>query len=37
MLNQPTGYPSIDKPWLQFYDEEWYYQEVPKRTIYKTI
>ena len=32
-----TGYPSIDKPWLKFYDEEWYYQTVPQRTVYRTI
>lgn len=29
-----TGYPSIDKPWLKYYDKEFLAQPIPKMNIY---
>ena len=31
----PVGYPSIDKPWLKYYDEEYIKSDMPKKTIYR--
>ena len=31
----PTGYASIDKPWLQYYGEESLNHELPKKTAYR--
>ncbi len=33
----PVGYPSIDKPWLKFYDEEAIKATLPKMTAYEYI
>lgn len=32
-----TGYPSLDRPWVQYYDFENYMRSFPKRTIYQEI
>lgn len=32
-----TGYPSIDKPWLQYYSEEAINESIPKCSIYQHI
>ena len=32
-----TGYPSIDKPWLKYYDEETINAEIPECSIYEAI
>ena len=32
-----TGYPSIDKPWLKHYTEEWTKDLIPKKTVYRNI
>jgi len=32
-----TGYPSIDKPWLQYYNELAINAKMPKRTIYELL
>ena len=32
-----TGYPSIDKPWLKHYTENWSKDLVPKKTVYRNI
>lgn len=32
--NNLTGYPTIDKPWLKYYDEEFLKKELPKMGIY---
>lgn len=32
-----TGYPSIDKPWLKYYDQEVIEAELPECTIYEAI
>ncbi len=38
MTNQHlTGYPSIDKPWLKYYDKEFIAQSVPKMNIYSYL
>lgn len=29
-----TGYPSIDKPWLKYYDKEYLKQPLPEMTLY---
>lgn len=29
-----TGYPSIDKPWLKYYDKEFLAQPIPAMNIY---
>ena len=31
----PTGYASIDKPWLKYYDDESLDYELPKKTAYR--
>ncbi len=31
---QLTGYPSIDKPWLKYYDKEFLAQPIPAMNIY---
>jgi hypothetical protein len=30
----PTGYPSIDKPWLKYYDKEFLARPIPAMNIY---
>lgn len=35
--NKPTGYPSIDKPWLKYYSEEAINTPLPECTIYERI
>ena len=32
-----TGYPSIDKPWLKHYTEEWTNALIPQKTVYRNI
>ena len=32
-----TGYPSIDKPWLKHYTENWSKDLIPKKTVYRNI
>ena len=32
-----TGYPSIDKPWLKHYTEEWTRDLIPQKTVYRNI
>ena len=32
-----TGYPSIDKPWLKHYTEEWTRDFIPQKTVYRNI
>ena len=32
-----TGYPSIDKPWLKYYDEEAINARIPDCTVYQNI
>lgn len=32
-----TGYPSIDKPWLKYYDEEFLAQPIPHLSIYNYL
>lgn len=32
-----TGYPSIDKPWLKYYDTEFLKQPIPKMNIYSYL
>ena len=32
-----TGYPSIDKPWLKYYTENWSKDLIPKKTVYRNI
>ena len=32
-----TGYPSVDKPWLKYYEEADLKLKAPKCTIYKNI
>jgi len=32
-----TGYPSIDKPWLKHYTEEWSRDLIPPKTVYRNI
>lgn len=32
-----TGYPHIDKPWMQYYDEALAKMEQPKKTIYENV
>ncbi len=34
---QMTGYPSIDKPWLKHYTEEWTKDLIPQKTVYRNI
>ena len=33
----PVGYPSIDKPWLKYYDEKDVLDEIPKRRMYEDL
>lgn len=33
----PTGYASIDKPWLKYYDEEAIYDDISKMTLYQCL
>lgn len=33
----PTGYPSIDKPWLKYYTEEQIKTKVPKMSVYRYL
>lgn len=33
-VNEFTGYPHIDKPWLKFYDKEFLKKDLPKMGIY---
>ena len=35
--NELTGYPSIDKPWLKYYNEKAIHAVVPKKTLYQNI
>lgn len=35
MADRQTGYPSIDKPWLKYYDEEAINTPLPKCTMYR--
>lgn len=37
MINQPTGYPSIDKPWLKYYSEEAINSPLPEGSMYDYI
>ena len=30
----PTGYPSIDKPWLKYYEDEWITADPPHMSAY---
>lgn len=32
-----TGFPSIDKPWLKQYTEEWSSELIPQKTVYRNI
>ena len=32
-----TGYPSIDKPWLKFYQKETILSDVPECTVYQNL
>ena len=34
---KPTGYPSIDKPWLKYYSEEAINAPLPECTIYEYL
>ena len=34
-LQQPVGYPSIDKPWLKYYDRDFSEDEIPNKSIYQ--
>ena len=35
--HKPTGYPSVDKPWLKYYSEEAINAKVPEGTMYQVI
>ena len=35
--NQTTGYPSIDKPWLKYYDSQIINQKLPLCSVYDFI
>ncbi len=37
MQGPPTGFASIDKPWLQYYDEKDIMSDLPKMTIYEYL
>lgn len=37
MQGPPTGYASVDKPWLKYYDEEDLIQDNPNQTLYEHI
>lgn len=34
LAGPPVGYPSIDKPWLKYYDELYMMQDIPQMTVY---
>ena len=36
-MEKMTGKPSIDKPWLKYYDEEVLNKKLPEKTIYEYI
>ena len=36
-VNEMTGYPSVDKPWLKYYTEEDLRIEIPRCTVYQNI
>ena len=33
----PTGYASIDKPWLKYYSEDGITEEFPNKTCYQNL
>lgn len=35
--NKLTGYPSIDKPWLKYYDEIFDEKNLPQKTMYELV
>ena len=35
--NKLTGYPSIDKPWMKFYQKDTILSEVPECTVYQNL
>ena len=37
MGNNLTGYPSIDKPWLKYYDDEQINAPLPESTLYEYL
>ena len=37
MNNSMTGYPSIDKPWIKWYDDEIVLSELPRETLYNYL
>ena len=37
LYGPPTGYPSIDKPWLKYYDEDKVSFELPNNTVYDYV
>ncbi|MCR5396971.1 MAG: acyl--CoA ligase [Lachnospiraceae bacterium] len=37
MEKELTGYPSIDKPWLKYFEKELLEKTLPKRTVFQTI
>lgn len=40
MISQPnnqTGYPSIDKPWMRYYDNKYLDNSLPEDTIYNYL
>lgn len=34
-MSKNTGYPTVDRPWLKYYDEEFLKREMPKMGIYE--
>lgn len=32
-----TGFPSVDRPWMKFYNTEWYQTKVSDCTVYENI
>ena len=32
-----TGYPSIDKPWMKYYDESFWNSDIPRMSIYDYV
>ncbi|MBR2294141.1 MAG: acyl--CoA ligase [Clostridiales bacterium] len=36
-VNEMTGYPSIDKPWLKYYSKEALLMKTPECTVYRNI
>lgn len=37
LTDRPTGYPSIDKPWLKYYSEEAITADIPKMRMFEYI